>query len=119
MVTLVLCIIIILPCDKKLKRYSPALALQKLFAILNICTLSERKVLWLTGFYLNVGKTFADLASFVLKVLKKQLLKNSSGKLSRFVRNLRKPQIFAIYGKSQFFVVMARTWYNSIMGKMN
>ena len=35
--------------------------------------LNERKVLQFTGFHPNVGKTFAGLASSVLKVLKKAI----------------------------------------------
>ena len=34
--------------------------------------LSERKVSWLTGFHLNVGKTFADLSRFFENLQKLQ-----------------------------------------------
>ena len=40
--------------------------------------LSEREVLQFTGFYSNVGKTFAGLASYVLKVLKKAIANKDS-----------------------------------------
>ena len=35
--------------------------------------LSERKVLWFTGFRSNVGNTLVDLASSALKVLQKSI----------------------------------------------
>ena len=44
--------------------------------IVNYCKrerLSERKVSWFTEFHLNVGKTFASVASSVLKELKKAI----------------------------------------------
>ena len=51
--------------------------------------LSERKVLWFTGFHSNVGKTFAGIALSVLKVLQKAIAqKIHRKKLSHFVENL-------------------------------
>ena len=50
--------------------------------------LSERKVLRFIGFHSNVGKTFADFTSSVLK--ESHHSKDSPGKLSRFVESLQK-----------------------------
>ena len=51
--------------------------------------LSERKILRFTGFHSNVGKTFTDFTSSVLK--ESHHSKDSLGKLSCFIESLQKP----------------------------
>ena len=56
-----------------------------------------RKVSQFTGFHSYVGKTFVDLASSVLKVLKKTHCSyDSLGNLSRFIENQQKPQNYSL-----------------------